>query len=124
MMTYVYISLGGSLGAVARYVFGGWVQRFLGFEFPFGTFLVNLTGCFVIGFAATLAGERLHTWNSLRSFFFVGFLGAYTTFSTYMFESVKLLQEGKAGLGLANLVGSVVLGFLALWLGIVLARWI
>ncbi|MFO1463154.1 MAG: fluoride efflux transporter CrcB [bacterium] len=122
-MAYLYLSLGGILGAISRYVFGGLVQRWMGLGFPFGTFAVNLSGCFLIGLGATLAGDRLHSSVALRNFFFVGFLGAYTTFSTYMFESFKLLQEGKAALGLANLLGSVAAGFLALWIGVLVARW-
>ena len=122
-MTYLYLSVGGILGTISRYILGGLVQRWMGLGFPYGTFMINLTGCFVIGLAATLAGDRLHSSVPLRSFFFIGFLGAYTTFSTYMFESFKLLQEGKMALGMANLLGSVLLGFLALWLGVLVARW-
>ena len=122
-MNFLYLSVGGVLGTLSRYFIGGLVQRWIGLGFPYGTFFINLTGCFVIGLAATLAGDRLHSSSSLRSFFFIGFLGAYTTFSTYMFESFKLLQEGKMALGMANLLGSVILGFLALWLGILVARW-
>ena len=99
------------------------MHRWAGLGFPFGTFFVNVSGCFVIGFAATLAGERLHSSNPPRSFFFIGFLGAYTTFSTYMFESFKLLQEGKLAIGAAYLFGSLALGILGLWLGVLVARW-
>ena len=123
-MNYLYLSAGGILGTVSRYLFGGLVQRWLGLGFPFGTFLINVSGCFVIGLAATLAGDRLHSSAPLRNFFFIGYLGAYTTFSTYMFESFGLLQQGKVVLGLANLLGSVLLGFLALGLGVGLARWL
>ena len=121
-MNYLYLSAGGILGTISRYLFGGLAQRWLGLGFPYGTFLINVSGCFVIGLAATLAGDRLHSSAPLRNFFFVGFLGAYTTFSTYMFESFGLLQQGKVALGLANLLGSVLLGFLALGLGVGLAR--
>lgn len=123
-MNYLYLSVGGILGTLSRYFLGGLVQRWAGLGFPYGTFFVNLSGCFVIGFAATLAGERLHSSVSLRSFFFIGFLGAYTTFSTYMLESFKLLQDGKLVIGAAYLVGSVTLGMLGLWLGVLLARWV
>jgi len=122
-MNVLYLSAGGVLGTLSRYFLGGIVQRWAGLGFPYGTFFVNLSGCFVIGFAATLAGDRLHSSTPLRSFFFVGFLGAYTTFSTYMFESFKLLQEGKLAIGAAYLLGSVALGMLGLWLGVLLARW-
>ncbi|KAB2836868.1 fluoride efflux transporter CrcB [bacterium] len=122
-MNVLYLSAGGVLGTLSRYFLGGIVQRWAGLGFPYGTFFVNLSGCFVIGFAATLAGDRLHSSAPLRSFFFVGFLGAYTTFSTYMFESFKLLQEGRLVLGTAYLLGSVALGMLGLWLGVLLARW-
>ncbi len=123
-MNYLYLSVGGILGTISRYLFGGLAQRWLGLGFPYGTFLINVSGCFVIGLAATLAGDRLHSSAPLRNFFFIGFLGAYTTFSTYMFESFSLLQGGKLVLGLASLLGSVLLGFLALWLGVGLARWL
>ena len=121
-MNYLYLSVGGTLGVFARYLFGGLAQRWLGLGFPYGTFLVNLSGCFVIGLAATLAGDRLHSSAPLRNFFFIGFLGAYTTFSSYMFESFSLIEQGKWASGFGYLLGSVVLGYLALWLGVALAR--
>ena len=121
-MPYLYLSLGGALGTLSRYFLGGWVQSRLGLGFPYGTFFVNFTGCFLIGLSATLAGERLHTSLALRNFFFVGFLGAYTTFSTYMFENFLFLEQGKILLALVNMIGSVMVGILALSAGVYLGR--
>lgn len=121
-MNYLYLSAGGILGVLARYLFGGLTHRWLGLGFPYGTFVVNLSGCFVIGLAATLAGDRLHSSEPLKHFFFIGFLGAYTTFSSYMFESFSLIERGEWGMGLGYLLGSVLLGYLALLAGVALAR--
>jgi CrcB protein len=110
------ISLGGILGANARFLLGGWVQQRTAdwTAFPWGTFVINVSGSFLLGLFMALF--RHFTWNA------IGFLGAYTTFSTFEFESIQLLMDGSIGLALRNLAGSVVVGLAAVWLGIVVAR--
>lgn len=121
-MRYLAIGLGGFLGANARYLLGTWIAARYGTSFPYGTLVINVTGSFIIGFFLMLTSERFVLHPNWRLFFAVGFLGAYTTFSTFSFESVTLLQDGARWLGLANMVGSVVLGLLAALTGIVVAR--
>ena len=115
-MRYLAISLGGVLGANARYLLGNWVAA------RYGTMLINVSGSFVIGFFLVLITERFVVHPNWRLFFAVGFLGAYTTFSTFSFESITLIQGGSWWLGLANIVGSVVLGLVAVLTGMALAR--
>jgi len=116
------ISLGGVLGANARYLLGNWVAARYGTSFPYGTMLINVSGSFVIGFFLVLITERFVVHPNWRLFFAVGFLGAYTTFSTFSFESITLIQGGSWLLGLANIIGSVVLGLVAVLTGMALAR--
>jgi CrcB protein len=119
---YLVIGLGGFLGANARYLLGTWVAERYGTSFPYGTLVINVSGSFVIGFFLVLISERFVLHPNWRFFFAVGFLGAYTTFSTFSFESLTLLQDGAWWLGLANMVGSVVLGLMAALTGMVVAR--
>ena len=121
-MRYLVISLGGVLGANARYLLGNWVAARYGTSFPYGTMLINVSGSFVIGFFLVLITERFVVHPNWRLFFAVGFLGAYTTFSTFSFESVALIQGGSWLLSLANMVGSVALGLVAVLAGMALAR--
>jgi CrcB protein len=118
----VEIAIGGAAGAVARYLVDGWVSQRSGGSFPLGTLVVNLSGTFILGLLATLAVERSVLPAVIRPALMIGFLGAYTTFSTWMLESWRLTEQG-AWLGAAaNIGGSVVLGVVALGAGIALGR--
>lgn len=119
---YLVISLGGILGANARYLLGTWIAERYGTSFPYGTLVINISGSFVIGLFLTLIAERFVLHPNWRLFFAVGFLGAYTTFSTFSYESVVLLQNGGWRLGLVNMVGSVMLGPMAVMMGMAVAR--
>ncbi len=121
-MTYLLIGLGGFLGANARYLVGGWVAERYGTSFPYGTLVINASGSFVLGFFLVLVSERVLAHPNWRLFLAIGFLGAYTTFSTFSFESLALIQERSYFLALANMVGSVVLGLIAALVGMVVAR--
>lgn len=115
-MEYLAISLGGMLGANARYLVGGWAARRFGVLFPYGTLLINVSGSFILG--AFMAFVLRHpSFHYTRLFFAVGFLGAYTTFSTFSFETLQLLQQGRILLAFIYVVGSAVLGLLGAWLG-------
>jgi CrcB protein len=110
------------LGANLRYVVTIWSVERWGSEFPFGTFIVNVSGAFVIGVVLALATERLDISPLWRLFFVTGFLGGYTTFSTYAWEGLVLTEQGawlRAG---AYVLGSNVLGFAGVWLGATLGR--
>jgi len=120
--TYLVIGVGAFLGANCRYVIGGWATDRFGSTFPYGTFIINVSGSFVIGLFLTLIGERFVAPPSLRLFFAIGFLGAYTTFSTFAWESFALIQSRAYLLAFANLFGSVAVGLVAVFLGIIVGR--
>jgi len=113
----VWVGAAGFLGAVARYQLDGLISRHVDGPFPWGTFAVNLSGCFVLGLLSTLLVGRLVADSALRTALTVGFLGAYTTFSTFTLQSVSLVRDGSLGLALAYVTASVVLGLLAAWAG-------
>lgn len=122
MDKYFIIGLGGFLGANARYFVGTWAAQRWGATFPYGTLLVNVTGSFILGVFLGATTERFLIDPRWRLFFAVGFLGAYTTFSTYTYESVQLLLNGGWWPGAANLAASNLLGLAASVAGILLGR--
>lgn len=122
METFLLISLGAVFGANLRYWIGVWAAGRLGTSFPYGNLIINLTGSFILGFFMTLAVDRLLLDPRWRIFFAVGFLGSYTTFSSYTFESLSLIIENQWLPGLFNLFGSAFLGGVAVFLGMILAR--
>ncbi len=124
MTDTLLVSLGAVVGANARYWLGAWLAKRWGTGFPYGTLVINLTGSLVLGFFLMLTTERLLIDPRWRTVFAVGFLGAYTTFSTYTYESVSLIQAGRWELGLLNLLGGALLGALAAGAGMLLGRWV
>lgn len=122
MEKFLLISAGAILGANARYWLGAWAAQKWGSAFPYGTLIINLSGSLILGFFMTLATERLLLDPRWRLLVAVGFLGAYTTFSTYTLESFNLISSGQWLAGLANLLGSSVLGLLAVGAGIFLGK--
>ena len=110
------------MGANLRYWVGGWAAERFGASFPYGNLIINLTGSFVLGFFITLATDRLLLDPRWRMLVAIGFLGSYITFSSYTFESMNLILDNQWLPGLLNLFGSAVLGGLAVFLGIFLAR--
>ncbi len=116
------VGCGGFLGAIARYAVGVLVVKRLGAWWPWGTFLINLSGCFAIAFFLTLTTERYAVPEGWRLLFPVGFVGAYTTFSSYEWEAFRFVQDGAWVRALGYLVASVVVGFGAVFLGVVVAR--
>jgi len=121
MQKWLMLAAGGVLGTIGRYVLAGAVYRWMGTSFPYGTLVVNSIGCVAIGFLGTLADQKFLLGPEARLFWMVGLLGAFTTFSSLIYESWRLAQGGQMLLAGANIVGSVVLGIGALWLGSVLA---
>jgi CrcB protein len=122
MEKFLIISAGAILGANARYWIGDWAAKKIGTSFPYGTFIINFTGSLLIGFFLTLATERLIIDPRWRLLIAVGFLGAYTTFSTYAYESFNLIINGQWLEGAINIFGSTVLGVLAVGLGVYLGK--
>lgn len=116
------ISFGAIAGALSRYYLTLFFARWLGTSFPYGTFVINVSGALVMGFFATLALERTVISPDLRLLVAVGFLGSYTTFSTYALDTATLLRAGIQGAALFYWAGSAILGVLSLELGSYLAR--
>lgn len=122
MNKFVWLALAGVCGTLARYGLSGWIQRMVGAAFPWGTFAVNLTGCFLFGMIWSLAENRLLINNEVRTVILLGFLGAFTTFSSFAFETSQMIRDGQwlaAGL---NVTGQNVLGIAGLFLGLALGR--
>jgi fluoride exporter len=117
MQNILIIGLGGFLGAVVRYAIGLWIGQRWGRSFPLGTFLINVSGSFLIGFLMSLFTERLMLNPQWRMFLVIGFLGAYTTFSTFEYETGALLKDGEWMIASLNVMLSVFVGFAALKLG-------
>lgn len=113
------VCLGGALGALARYSLGTVVTNRYGSSWPFGTFIINVTGCFAIGFFLTLTTERVTLHEGWRFVFPIGFVGAYTTFSTYSYETVRLVEGGAWARAVFYVVASTFAGIGA----VVLAMW-
>lgn len=119
MMALLWVGLGGFLGANARYLLGGVIASRFGTAFPLGTFIINITGSFLLGLFLAYAEPRQWLGPSWRLLIAVGFMGAYTTFSTFTYESFRLMQSGEYLLATLNLGGSLVTGLLAVFAGVV-----
>ncbi|SPQ01077.1 putative fluoride ion transporter CrcB [Candidatus Sulfobium mesophilum] len=122
MMNYIVVFAGGGIGSVARYMLATWIGQRWGRSFPFGTFIVNVSGSFLIGLLMTLMAERFLENPEWRLLIVVGGLGGYTTFSTFEYETGKLMADGELIYAALNIILSVIAGFAALKLGEVIAR--
>jgi CrcB protein len=122
MEKFLIIGLGGFLGANTRYLVQLWAANRWGADFPFGTMVANVSGSFLIAFFLTLATGRLSVSTELRLFVAVGFLGGYTTFSSLTFETFRLFEQGGWLTASLNLMGNVILGLVAVFLGVFLAQ--
>ena len=119
-----WVGLGGFLGANCRYWLGLWIAERFSSNFPIGTLTINTTGSFILGLFFALAIDRIPLDPAVRLLVAVGFCGGYTTFSTYSYEALALLGERAYLPAAAYVIGSVLLGLLAVWLGAALGRWI
>ncbi len=121
-MQFVWVGLGGFLGANARYIIALWAAERFGTNFPYGTLIANVAGCFLIGFFLTLATEWLSVTPEVRLFVAVGFLGGFTTFSSFAFETMQLGISSSWWMASLNVLADIILGFIGVLLGIYLAR--
>jgi CrcB protein len=122
MENFLAVGAGGFLGAITRYAVGLWIGQRWGRSFPMGTFVINVSGSFIIGLVMTLFTERLMVNPQWRLLIAVGFLGAYTTFSTFELETGNLLRDSEWMLAAMNVVLSVLAGFVALKIGEIIAK--
>jgi fluoride exporter len=123
MAAYLWIAIGSALGGVARYWSSGVAARLIGETFPWGTIIVNVIGSFIIGFFATLTGPdgRVFASSLTRQFVMIGFCGGFTTFSSFSLQTLNLANDGEWLQAGGNIVGSVVLCLIAVWMGYLLA---
>lgn len=119
MIVYIWIAIGGAVGSLARYGASNLIAGAVGIPFPWGTLFVNVTGSFVIGFFATLTGPdgRVMATSDVREFVMVGLCGGYTTFSAFSLQTLRLVQDGEVGRAGLNVIASVTLCLLAVWIG-------
>jgi CrcB protein len=122
MVNIFIIGMGGFLGAISRYGVALWIGQRWGRNFPLGTFVINVSGSFLIGLLMSLFTERFMVNPQWRLMLVVGFLGAYTTFSTFEYETGTLMKDGEWLIAMLNVVLSVIVGFIALKLGEVIAK--
>jgi fluoride exporter len=122
LIPYLLVLIGGGTGALARYAAGSAIMARFGGRFPLGTLAINVTGSFAIGFLMTVLTERYQLNPAWRLLLVVGFLGGYTTFSSFEWETFTAVRDGALWGGMLNVVASVVLGYVAVWLGSMLGR--
>lgn len=121
MENFLSIGLGGAIGAISRYCLGNIITKIYGSSFPYGTFCINITGCFLMGLLMTIIVDKGMLSPGWRLFLCVGVLGGFTTFSSFSYETLTLLQEGNLLYSILYAGGSVVLGVLAAFMGVMLA---
>jgi CrcB protein len=117
LQKYLFIAIGGALGSIARYWVGSAIGGRMGFRLPYGTLIVNLTACLVIGFSVTYMGKFADLNPAWRFLIPIGFIGAYSTFSTFEWETLSTLRSGAFVLAALYAGGSLVLGLIAVWAG-------
>lgn len=122
MTKYLMVAIGGAFGSVLRFWVGGYVSNRLGTRFPYGTFIINVTASFLIGFILTLLTERTHWSPNWRYLIPIGFIGGYSTFSTFEYETFRSFQDGEVLMAGLNVALSVVAGFVSVWLGVITGR--
>jgi fluoride exporter len=125
MNNLILIGIGGAIGSMSRFLVSTKMYSILGSNFPYGTLIVNVTGSLIIGFIATVLFDRFSDYGmELRSLLIIGFLGGYTTFSSFSLETVHLFENGQPGFALVNIAGSLIMCLLATWFGTILGRMI
>lgn len=122
MLKILVVAVGGGIGAVTRYLVSGWAAERYGAAFPYGTLIVNIAGCFVIGLFMGLVTERVIVNPYWRLLVTTGFLGGLTTFSSFGYETIKLVGDGTFNLAAFNILFNVVIGLVATWAGITLSK--
>ncbi|MBZ5553884.1 MAG: fluoride efflux transporter CrcB [Acidobacteriia bacterium] len=122
MHKIAFLACAGACGTLARYILQGWAQRVFGGEFPWGTLVVNSVGCFAFGLIWAIAEERFLMRPEWRAVLLIGFLGAFTTFSSFVFETAELFRDTQWQMAILNLVGQNVLGLVLFFLGLFLGR--
>jgi fluoride exporter len=122
LQKYLFIAVGGALGSLARFWVGSMVANRFGTKFPYGTFVINMTACLIVGFSLVFLERRAEVNVAWRFFIPIGFVGAYSTFSTFEWETFSSLQTGAFFLAAVYVALSFFLGLVAVWFGVLIAR--
>jgi CrcB protein len=122
LQKYFLIAFGGALGSMARYWVGSTIGGRMGTKFPYGTFVINITACVIIGFSLTFLAKRVEINSAWRFLIPIGFIGAYSTFSTYEWETLSTIRTGAFLVAAVYAVSSLILGLAAVWFGSVIAE--
>jgi CrcB protein len=122
MVNLLLVALGGALGALARFAVGAFMARKVGVAWPYGTLLINISGCLLIGLALPVLADRPGAHEAWRYFLPIGFVGAYTTFSTFEYETLRLFESGAWKSGVSYVLLSNFVGLFAVWLGVFVGR--
>jgi CrcB protein len=122
VLKYVMVGVGGGLGSILRFWLGSYIGSRMGARFPYGTLIINVTGSFLVGLVLALLAAKPNLSPSWRYLIPIGFVGGYTTFSSFEYETLRTLQDGQIGLGLLYVGLSVCVGFLAVWGGVMAGR--
>jgi CrcB protein len=124
LQKYLLIALGGALGSIARYWVGSAIGSRMGTRFPYGTFVINMSACILIGFSVAYLGKRVELSPAWRYLIPVGFIGAYSTFSTFEWETLFTVRSGAFAIAALYAVSSLILGLAAVWCGMRLADYV
>jgi CrcB protein len=122
LLKYLMVGIGGGLGSILRFWVGSYIGSRMGTRFPYGTFVINITGSFLIGLVFAVLTTRTLWSPNWRYLIPIGFIGGYTTFSAFELETLRTIQDGQIGLGLVYVAASVVVGFAAVWAGMMAGR--
>jgi fluoride exporter len=114
---FFIVGIGGGVGSILRFWLGTFVGQRMGTRFPYGTLLINVTGSFLVGFVMTVITEKTHLSANWRYLIPIGFIGGYTTFSTFEYETLRAIQDGQFTVGVLNVALSVLVGFVMVWMG-------
>ncbi|MGA9304998.1 MAG: fluoride efflux transporter CrcB [Candidatus Sulfotelmatobacter sp.] len=122
MLKYLLVGVGGGLGSILRFWLGAYIGSRMGTRFPYATLVINITGSFLIGLVFALMTARTSWSPNWRYLIPIGFIGGYTTFSSFEYETLRTIQDGQIGLGFLYVAVSVIVGFVAVWGGVVTGR--
>ena len=122
LLKYLMVGAGGCLGSILRFWLGSYIGNKMGSRFPYGTFVINITGSFLVGLVFALLTVKTQWSPNWRYLIPIGFIGGYTTFSSFEYETLRTMQDGQIGLGLLYVAASVVVGFVAVWGGMIAGR--
>lgn len=122
MLKYVLVGVGGCLGSILRFWLGSYIGEKMGTRFPYGTFVINITGSFLIGLIFALLTAKTQWSPNWRYLIPIGLIGGYTTFSSFEYETLRTIQDGQLGLALLYIGLSVFIGFVAVWGGVIAGK--